>query len=76
MRLNKNAERLSKVIEADRLNAGAFTGELIVSDLKLLLNDYFELLNSPTIEVLSAENGYKIIINACATQIKSFKRID
>ena len=76
MKLSKNAERLNKVIEADRLNAGAFASDLIVCDLKELLSDYFELYNAPTVEIVPDENGYKITVTATASQIKSFRRID
>ena len=76
MKLSKNAERLNKVIEADRLNAGAFASDLIVCDLKGLLSDYVELTNAPTVEIVPDENGYKITVTATASQIKSFRRID
>lgn len=76
MKANKNVETLSKIIESDRLNAGAFTGDLIVCDLKRLLKDYFELSGAPSVEIVPTERGYKITVTAAATQIKSFRRID
>ena len=76
MRTSKNAERLNKVIEADRLNVSACASNLIVCDLDNLLKDYFELEKPPSIEILPCENGYKITVRAAATQIKSFRIID
>lgn len=76
MRYGKNTERLSKVIEADRLSDGAFTSDLMVCDLKSLLKDYFELTCSPKVEITATDNGYIVTVTAAASRIKSFRRID
>lgn len=76
MRYGKNAERLSKVIEADRLSDGAFISDLLACDLKSLLKDYFELTCLPKVEITATDNGYNVTVTAAASRIKSFRRID
>ncbi len=69
---NGELMRLRTVIENDRLNVSSDFDNVIRSDVKSLLNDYFELKNNPTFSVTKNGNVYDVIITAQASRLKPF----
>ena len=63
--------RMQNLIENDRLNVGKKFEELFISDLKNLLEDYFEIIKTPTLTSDKTKNGYKIIVEFDAKKVRS-----
>ena len=63
--------RIQNLIENDRLNVGKKFEELFICDLKNLLEDYFEIIKTPTLTSDKTKNGYKIIVEFDAKKVRS-----
>ncbi len=73
--MNKHKAELARIrtlIESDRLSTGDSFGELIVSDLSKLLNDYFDFRDSPSLAITKDGDGYRVNVSLFATRIKNF----
>lgn len=67
---SKELLRIQNVLESDRLNVGKGFEELFTSDLKSLIEDYFDIEKSPILKTEKTKNGYKIIIDFEAKSLK------
>lgn len=69
----KNAElmRVQNLIESDRLNLGDGFEKLFLNDLLKLLRDYYDVRNTPAINIDKNIKGYSVNISFDATAIKN-----
>ncbi len=67
--------RISNALENDRLNVGENFYDLILSDLNKLLDDYFCLIEKPSLTVVREGGSYIITISTSANRIKKFINI-
>lgn len=73
MKKNKNEMmRIQSLIENDRMNTGDNFTALILSDLKNLLEDYFDFKGSPKLEMEKCGGGYKVTVTITALRIRAF----
>ena len=76
MKKDKNGlVRIQNILENDRMSAGDDFLDLVVSDLKILLNDYFEFRDLPTVKMEKSSDKYKVDFTIYATRIKSIDYI-
>ena len=64
--------RIKNLIECDRLNAGDDFDELLKSDLKKLLLDYFDFDNIPNVSIQKEGDVFVVEIKLTALRIKTF----
>ena len=69
------AQRVQHVIEGDRLHLPADYLSLIGYDAEKLLGDYFELNESPVIEVGGREGKYTVSITATAVRARPVRTL-
>ena len=69
----KNAElmRVQNLIESDRLNLGDGFEKLFLNDLLKLLRDYYDVRNTPAINIDKNIKVYSVNISFDATAIKN-----
>lgn len=70
--VSKDAKRLSKLIESDRMCISGDLSDLILYDLKELLGNYFNLEGQLKIKVEASKDCYDVTIHATASGIKPF----
>lgn len=69
-REKKELLRIQNLIESDRLNIGNGFEQLFLSDLKKILNDYFEINDLPVLKTSKEKNNYFIEISFNASSVK------
>ena len=69
----KNAElmRVQNLIESDILNLGDGFEKLFLNDLLKLLRDYYDVRNTPALNIDKNIKGYSVNISFDATAIKN-----
>ena len=72
----KEIVRLQTLIENDRINAGDNFINLVVSDLTILLRQYFDFKENVLLNVQRSGVEYAVQINLTATRIKKFINIE
>ncbi len=73
--MNKHKAELARIktlIDSDRMSTGDSFGDLIISDLSKLLNDYFDFRQSPSLSITKEGDGFRVNISLYATRIKNF----
>ena len=77
MRKNKNEiVRLQSLIENDRISTGDNFINLILSDLTLLLRQYFDFKENVVLNIERSGAEYMVQINLTASRIKKFINIE
>ena len=77
MRKNKNEiVRLQSLIENDRISTGDNFINLILSDLTLLLRQYFDFKENVVLNIERSGAEYTVQINLTASRIKKFINIE
>ena len=73
MKKDKNGlMRIRNILESDRMSVGDDFLELVSTDLKKLLSDYFEFCGLPTVKMEKVNDKYKVDFTIFASRIKSF----
>ncbi len=75
---NKSKEivRVQNVIESDRLSLGKGFCDLFIEDFVKLVNDYFDIEKTPTLNIFKDKFGYKVEISFYTTRLKTFNKIN
>ena len=68
----KELARLKALIENDRLNTGDDFYNLVTSDIKKLLSDYFDLSSNPQMEIVKKGDNLIVKMVVTATRLKTF----
>ena len=68
----KELMRVQSILDNDRLSAGDNFIELLVTDIKKLLSDYFDFNELPEINFKKLGDRYKVEIGIYASRIKAF----
>ena len=64
--------RLKTIIKGDRLGVSDSFDDLVISDIKKVLKDYFELKTEPSLSVEEKNGSYFIKVEVVASRIKTF----
>ena len=67
--------RLKRVIESDRMIFTTEILELISSDLKTVLKEYFHIVENPTIEIKKTDELYEIKILTKADTLRALQKV-
>ena len=67
--------RVQTMIENDRMSTGDSFLELLVVDLKKLLEDYFEFRDLPKVKMEKCGDRYRIEFSIFASRVKVFEYI-
>ncbi len=67
--------RMQTIIDNDRMSICNNFNDIILSDIKKLLSDYFDFTEAPFLEIIKDGDVYKINISLSAFRIKSFGKI-
>ena len=67
-----DALRLKQAIESDRMSMTAISTELIIKDLEVVLQDYFNLAGKPILSVNYKNGRYIVDITFKADALKTF----
>lgn len=71
-KLKNEMIRLQSLIECDRLSVGDSFVELVESDVKKLLKDYFDFRAAPKLMIEKSGDKFKIELILYADRIKNF----
>ena len=75
MKKNNQISRAESLIKSDRLSLKHDFLNLFTQDLQAVLNEYFDCLGSPKIEVCKAGNEYLVTVTSVAGNIKFFNNV-
>ena len=67
-------ENVNRLLSLDREEMTDLERELFLKDLKRVADEYFELEDSPSLEVTRADSGFTVCLTATARRIKNIKR--
>ena len=71
-RVNAELARLKNVISSDRMSVESSFEDLLSTDLKKLLSDYFDLKGEVKIFLEKQNQSYKLTAEATAIRVKPF----
>ena len=74
-RVNAELARLKNVISSDRMSVESSFEDLLSTDLKKLLSDYFDLKGEVKIFLEKQNQSYKLTAEATAIRVKPFGAI-
>ena len=76
MKKDKNGLiRIQNILESDRMSTGDDFLELVILDMKKLLDDYFEFRELPSVKLDKCGDKYRVEFTIFATRLKSFNYI-
>ncbi len=75
MRKNNQIDRVSSLINNDRLNLSDEYLNLFTSDIYAVLGEYLDCSGMPKIEIFKSGSNYIVSVTACAQSIKYFSKL-